>query len=80
MDGGVLLLLLQSIWPLETISLFNQGHADVKAPHQEKVMMPFPDKAMQARITSLFPQIEIELFCSCLMPETYHDMVECDSS
>ena len=51
-DCGVLLLLLQSIWPLETISLFNQGHADVKAPPQEKVMMPFPDKVMQARITS----------------------------
>ena len=25
-----------------------------------------------------FPHQEIELYCSCLMPETYGDMVQCD--
>ena len=25
-----------------------------------------------------FPTQEIELYCSCLMPETYGDMVQCD--
>ena len=46
---------------------------------QEKVMTPFPQTKPGPHYQSYFPLMEIELFCLCLIPETYDDMVECES-
>ena len=45
---------------------------------QKKEMQPFPLTRAAPRSQSYFPFREIELFCSCQMPETYGDMIECD--
>ena len=46
---------------------------------QRKTMMPFPQTKAGPRYQTYFPHMEIELFCTCQMPETYDDMVECDT-
>ena len=45
---------------------------------QKKQMMPFP-QSKNGNHNRYFPGREIELFCSCQMPETYDDMIECDT-
>ena len=30
-------------------------------------------------LTTYFPYIQINIYCSCKMPETYDDMVECEN-
>ena len=42
-------------------------------------MMPFPQTKAGPRTQTYFPHMEVELFCTCQMPETYDDMVECDT-
>ena len=46
---------------------------------QRKTMMPFPQTKAGPHYQTYFPHMEIELFCTCQMPETYDDMVECDT-
>ena len=44
-------------------------------------MKPFPHKkvaSFQTEIAHFFPYVTLELFCTCHMPETYDDMVECE--
>ena len=44
-------------------------------------MEPFPHKkaaSIQNENAPFFPYITLELFCTCYMPETYDDMVECE--
>ena len=45
---------------------------------QKKEMMPFP-QSKKGDHNNYFPGREIELFCSCQMPETYDDMIQCDT-
>ena len=45
---------------------------------QKKQMMPFL-QSKNGNHNRYFPGREIELFCSCQMPETYDDMIECDT-
>lgn len=48
---------------------------------QRKKMEPFPHKKVASIPTDKathFPFVQIELFCTCLMPETMDDMVECE--
>ena len=51
---------------------FNQGQMrkHLLKCFQEKVMTPFPQTKPGPHYQSYFPIMEIELFCSCLMPET----------
>ena len=44
----------------------------------QKRMLPFPTIQRCHPRKSYFPTREIELYCVCLMPDTYGDMVECD--
>ena len=46
---------------------------------RKKELVRFPTKEKCGHRSRHFPYREIELFCSCLMPETYGDMVQCDS-
>ena len=48
---------------------------------QKKKMEPFPHKkvaSIQTENAPFFPYVTLELFCTCHMPETYDDMVECE--
>ena len=47
---------------------------------QEKKMEPFPHKvaSIQTENAPFFPYATLDLFCTCHMPETYDDMVECE--
>lgn len=47
---------------------------------RKKKLEPFPHKKvdMVPKQHSYLPFYQLELFCSCLMPETYDDMVACD--
>ena len=45
---------------------------------QKKEMMPFP-QSKNGDHHNFFPGKEIELHCTCQMPETYDDMIECDT-
>ena len=44
---------------------------------QKKEMQPFPLTRTAPHHQNYFPFSKIELFCSCQMPETYSDMIEC---
>ena len=44
---------------------------------QDKMLTPFPQTKPGLHYQSFFPSME--LFCSCLMPESYDDMVECNN-
>ena len=44
-------------------------------------MEPFPHKkiaSIQTENAPFFPYVTLELFCTCHMPETYDDTVECE--
>ena len=48
---------------------------------QKKKLEPFPHKKVTSIPTEnapFFPYVTLELFCTCHMPETYNDMVECE--
>ena len=45
---------------------------------RKKELVRFPTVKMCGGRSNHFPYREIELFCTCLMPETYGDMVQCD--
>lgn len=45
----------------------------------KKRMLPFPTVEECSARENYFPHRVIELFCVCLMPETYGDMIECDN-
>ena len=42
-------------------------------------MMSFPETKAGPCYQTYFSHMEIELFCTCQMPETCDDMVECDT-
>ena len=46
---------------------------------QKKEMLPFPQTIAGPHHRTYFPGYAIEVYCSCRMPETYDDMVECDT-
>ena len=48
---------------------------------EKKKLTSFPNEKRKAREEKYlyFPMQEIELYCTCLMPETYGDMVQCDA-
>ena len=46
---------------------------------QKKEMLPFPQTKAGPHHRTYFPGYAIEVYCSCRMPETYDDMVECDT-
>ena len=47
---------------------------------EKKQLTSFPNERRTATEKYLyFPMQEIELYCTCLMPETYGDMVQCDA-
>ena len=41
-------------------------------------LLPFPTLEKHSFRHNHFPYLEFEVFCNCLMPETYGDMVQCD--
>lgn len=46
---------------------------------KERRFLPFPKKGKSGYRSCHFPYQEIELYCTCLMPETYRDkMIECE--
>ena len=45
---------------------------------RKKVLLRFPTVKKCSGRSKHFPYREIELFCTCLMPDTYGDMVQCD--
>ena len=45
---------------------------------KKKELVRFPTIRKCSRRNNYFPYREIEVFCSCLMPESYGDMIQCD--
>ena len=44
----------------------------------KKLLTPFPTLDKLSTRGYHFPYRQIELYCACLMPENYGDMVACD--
>jgi len=44
----------------------------------EYILLPFPTLEKHGFRHSHFPYQEVEVFCNCLMPETYGDMIQCN--
>ena len=44
----------------------------------KKYLDPFSTTSKKSKRSNHFPVREIELFCTCEMPQTYDDMVECE--
>ena len=44
----------------------------------KKYLDPFPTTSKKSKRSNHFPVREIEFFCTCEMPQTYDDMVECE--
>ena len=42
------------------------------------ILLPFPTLVKHGFRHNHFPYQEVEVFCNCLMPETYCDMIQCD--
>ena len=57
----------------------SQMRSDLLKCFINRRLQPFPIlETFTCRTQLLFPHREIAIFCHCLMPETYADMVECD--
>ena len=46
----------------------------------KKTFSPFPKLGERGHRDNYFPCRILELYCDCLMPETYGNMVECEHS
>ena len=44
----------------------------------EHILLPFPTLEKYGFRHNHFPYQEVEVFCNCLMPEMYGDMIQCD--
>ena len=45
---------------------------------RKKELVRFPTTRKRSRHNNHFPYCEIQVFCSCQMPESYGDMIQCD--
>ena len=45
---------------------------------RKRELVQFPTIRKCSRRNNHFPYREVEVFCSCLMPESYGDMIQCD--
>ena len=45
---------------------------------RKRELVRFPTIRKRSRRNNHFPYQEVEVFCSCLMPESYGDMIQCD--
>ena len=45
---------------------------------RKKELVRYPTTRKRSRRNNHFPYCEIEVFCSCQMPESYGDMIQCD--